>query len=55
VGYRDHHDEFKTFLVNKRDLSEAKNIVDFIYSQNAAGGGGDGAEAVMDGLSCSIN
>ena len=56
VGYRDHHDEHKSFLVKLNDLASAQTIVDFItLEMSAKGGGGDGAEAVMDGLYASLN
>ena len=38
------------------DLSQGKDIMDYIKAEiTAAGGGGDGAEAVMDGLFASLN
>lgn len=50
VGYRDHGDELKTFLVKARDLTTAENLISFLRLMTAAGGGGDSNEAVIDGL-----
>ena len=56
VAYRDHHDEYKSFLVKHQDLTTSSNIINYIDTElSCGGGGGDGAEAVMDGLYSAIH
>lgn len=53
VGYRDHPPQDDTYVTILKDLGDESNILSYLSSVSAAGGG-DGPEAVMDGLYDSI-
>lgn len=49
VAYRDHPPQETTYLTKVLDLSKDNEALDFLQSLDCTGGG-DGAEAVFDGL-----
>ena len=53
VAYRDHPPQDDTYVTKTQDLADEETIIKFISSLSAKGGG-DGPEAVMDGLYDSI-
>ncbi len=53
-GYRDHPPEEKSYVVIGKPLTDEPQIQEFLKTVTAAGGG-DGPEAVMDGLFESIH
>lgn len=53
VAYRDHPPEDNTYVTIKQDLCDQEKIKLFISSLSAQGGG-DGPEAVLDGLNVAI-
>lgn len=55
MAYRDHPPIEKTYTTKYKDLDSDLAISLYIDKLNAGGGGGDGPEAVMDGLSESIH
>ncbi|CDW89621.1 UNKNOWN [Stylonychia lemnae] len=55
VAYRDHLPHDTTYVTKIHPLDEESKIIDFIGTLTAEGGGGDGPEAVMDGLYDSIH
>jgi len=54
VAYRDHPPEDKTYVTNVQNLTSQTNILQFVATLKADGGG-DGAEAVLDGIFDSIH
>jgi hypothetical protein len=54
VIYRDHPPEDTTFVTQVLDFSDSKTALDFLDNARAQGGG-DGSEAVLDGLNDAIN
>ena len=53
VGYRDHPPQESTFVTRVKDFCNYKSLKAFIDKQSASGGG-DGPEAVFDGLRDSV-
>ena len=49
VCYRDHPPEDSSYVIKTKELCDQQEILDFIFKQEAQGGG-DFPEAVMDGL-----
>ena len=49
VCYRDHPPQDSSYVIKTKELCDEKEILDFIFKQEAQGGG-DFPEAVMDGL-----
>lgn len=49
VCYRDHPPQDSSYVIKTKELCDEKEILDFIFKQEAQGGG-DYPEAVMDGL-----
>jgi len=54
VAYKDHPPQDKSYITKVQPLTDATNVLDFIRNLTASGGG-DGPEAVLDGLFDSIN
>jgi hypothetical protein len=54
IGYRDHCDKKKTFLIKECDFLKENKIIEFIKNNISAKGGGDIPEAVLPGLRAAV-